>query len=153
MPLSQDVEEMIFNRAFGQPEYRYALLAGAAECLLGGEIWVGKASLRHCIEGGIGYNRLSELTGKTVDDLKDMLDGDSNPQASGLFQIISHIQREEGIRLDVKNVQLEVKDAKSSKRRRKASYARHKLRIARSYGLDNNTPPTGDERSGAGAAG
>ena len=119
----------------------------------GGEIWVGKSSLRHCIEGGIGYHRLSELTGFAAGVLKDMLDGDSNPQAAGLFQIISCIQQEEGIRLEVRNIPSEFQVIPNGKRRRGSRYARHKLRIARSHGADNHSEAAGDERPGAGAAG
>ena len=78
------------------------LLPSTIDLFLGGEIGVGKISLRQAIYSTIGYEKLAGLMGKTPDDIKRMCHPDHDTSVNDLFKIIKHVQKHEGIRLEVK---------------------------------------------------
>ena len=102
MPLTRPHEETIKERAQWDPVYRAMLLPDTIDLLLDGEVRVGKISLHSCIYSTIGYEKLGELMGKSPDDIKQMLHPDYDTSVNDLFKIIGHVQRHEGIRLEVK---------------------------------------------------
>lgn len=102
MPLTRPYEETIKERAQWDPVYRAMLLPDTIDLLLSDDVRVGKISLHHCIYSTIGYEKLGELMGKTPDDIKRMCHPDYDTSVNDLFEIIGHVQRHEGIRLEVK---------------------------------------------------
>ena len=95
------IEDIFRERAQCDPEFRRTMLPDAIDFLLGSEVRVGKIALYHSIYSTIGFERLGELTGKSPKSLKDMLHPDYDTGADDLFEIIGHIRKHEGIRLEV----------------------------------------------------
>src|ERR1700680_1721617 len=101
MPLTQDLKQTIRTRIEKDPDFREALLREGVECLLSGDIDTGKAILRDYINGTIGFEKLSGLTHKPSKSLMRMLGPKGNPQARNLLEVISHLQKAEGLRFEL----------------------------------------------------
>ena len=95
-------DDIVKETAQRDPVFRAMLLPDTIDLLLGGEVRVGKISLRQCIYSTIGYERLGELMGKSPDDIKRMCHPDCDTSVNDLFEIIKHVQQHEGILLEVK---------------------------------------------------
>ena len=95
------IEDIFRERAQCDPEYRKMMLPDAIDLLLADEVSVGKIALYHCIYATIGFERLGELTSKTPDNLRQMLHPDCDTGVNDLFEIIGHIRKHEGVRLEV----------------------------------------------------
>jgi hypothetical protein len=102
MALTKDFKETIQARAQRDPAFRKALLQEGVECLLAGDIDTGKAVLRDYINATIGFEELSQIFDKSSKSLMRMFGPKGNPQASNLFAVISYLQEQEGIHLEVK---------------------------------------------------
>ena len=89
------------KRAQNNPEYRESLLKESVECFLLGDIDTGKKMLRHYINATIGFEELARMTDKSVKSLMRMLGPQGNPRASNLFDIISRLQKKEGLKLEI----------------------------------------------------
>ena len=57
MPLTRDFRETIQARVEHDPAFREELLKEGVECLLSGEVEVGKAVLRDFINATIGFHQ------------------------------------------------------------------------------------------------
>ena len=101
MPLTRDFKETVQARAERDREFREGLLKEGIECLLSGEVEVGKIVLRDYINATIGFEELGSLTGKPPKSLMRMFGPSGNPYARNLFEVISRIQQHEGIQLEV----------------------------------------------------
>ena len=104
MPLTRDFRDTVMARARRDPEFREGLLNEGVEALLRGEVEVGKALLRDYINAAVGFEELGRLTGKPSKSLMRMFGPNGNPQARNLFEVISQLQRHEGVRLEVTSV-------------------------------------------------
>ncbi len=104
MPLTRDFKETIQARAQHDSAFREELLSEAVECLISGDVDVGKTILRDYINATIGFARLGTLTNKPPKSLMRMLGPTGNPQARNMFEMLSHIQEHEGIQFEVKAV-------------------------------------------------
>ena len=102
MPLTRPYDDTLKERAQWDPAFRAMLLPGAIDLLISGEVQVGKIALRHAANSTIGFEKLASLTGKTPECLKRMLTTEGAPSADELFEIIEHIRKHEGVRLEVK---------------------------------------------------
>ena len=102
MSLTKYFKETIQIRAQRDPAFRKVMLQEGSECLLAGDIDTGKAVLRDYINATIGFEELSKVFGKSSKSLMRMFGPKGNPQASNLFAVISYLQEQEGIHLDVK---------------------------------------------------
>lgn len=102
MALSKDFKETIQLRARRDAAFRKALLQEGIECLLAGDIDTGKAVLRDYINATIGFEELSKVFEKSSKSLMRMFGPKGNPQASNLFAVISYLQEQEGVHLEVK---------------------------------------------------
>ncbi len=71
------------------------------ECLLVGELETGKAILRDHINATIGFEKLSGLTHKSAKSLMRMLGPKGNPQARNLLEVIAHLQKTGGLRMEL----------------------------------------------------
>ena len=99
--LTRDFRETILARARRDPEFRDGLLTEGIECLLEGEVDTGKAVLRNYINATIGFDGLAAQSNIPAKSLMRMFGPNGNPQSTNLFGIIAHIQRHEGIHLNV----------------------------------------------------
>ena len=102
MALTKDFKETIQNRAQRDSAFRKALLKEGVECLLAGDVDTGKAVLRDYINATIGFEELSNVFDKSSKSLMRMFGPKGNPQASNLFAVISYLQEQEGIHLEVR---------------------------------------------------
>ena len=101
MPLTRDFKETVQARVRRDPDFRKALLKEGIECLLAGDMDIGKAVLRDYIKATIGFQELSELTDKPAKSLMRMFGPKGNPQAKNLFEVIRYLQEAEKVQLEV----------------------------------------------------
>ena len=104
MALTRDFKETVKARAHRDAAFRETLLRESVECLLAGDLEVGKAMLRQYINATMGFKELGEHTAKSPKSLMHMLGPKGNPQARNLFEILSHLRRHEGLHLKVQAV-------------------------------------------------
>lgn len=102
MALTRDFRETIMARIRRDRAFRRGVLREAVECLLSGEVEVGRSMLRDYIKATCGYTALSEETGIPEKSLIRMFGATGNPQAKNLFLVVACLQRAEGIVLRVK---------------------------------------------------
>lgn len=104
MALTRDFKETVKDRAQRDPAFREGLLREGVECLLVGDIDIGKIVLRDYINATIGFEKLGSLTDKSPKSLMRMFGRSGNPNARNLFDVISRIQEYEGVRLKVQAI-------------------------------------------------
>jgi hypothetical protein len=104
MALTRDFKKTVQARAQRDPAFREGLLTEAVDCLLAGDIDTGKVVLRDYINATMGFDGLGSLTNKPAKSLMRMFGPTGNPHARNLFEVISHIQQHEGVRLEVNAV-------------------------------------------------
>jgi len=101
MPLTRDFKKTIQARIKSDPAFRNELLREGVECLLAGELETGKAILRDYVNATIGFEKLSGLTHKSPKSLMRMLSSKGNPQARNLLELIAHLQKTSGLRMQL----------------------------------------------------
>src|SRR5688572_30032618 len=101
MPLTKDFKETVRARLARSSTVRKAMLEKAVGCWLAGDVDTGKTLLRDYVNGTIGFEKLSTLTGTPAKSLMRMLGPRGNPQARNLFDLLDHLQRLEGARFRV----------------------------------------------------
>ena len=104
MALTREFKEMVQDRARRDPAFREGLLKEGVECLLSGDVDTGKVILRDYINATIGFEGLGSLTNRQPKSLMRMFGPAGNPPARNLFEVIGHIQRHEGVQLEVRTV-------------------------------------------------
>ncbi len=104
MTLTRNFKETVRARAQQDAAFREELLRESVECLLAGDLDVGKALLRNSINATMGFKELGERTAKSSKSLMHMLGPKGNPQARNLFKIIGHLREREGLHLRVHTV-------------------------------------------------
>ena len=101
MPLTRDFRVTVREQLQRDPGFREALLEEGVQCLLAGEVDVGKSVLRDYVNATIGFQELGARTAKSPKSLMRMLSPSGNPQARNLFEIINCLQEREGPHLKV----------------------------------------------------
>ena len=101
MALTKDFKDTIKDRVARDPAFREELLKEGIECLLIGDVDIGKAVLRDYINATIGFDALGTATDKSPKSLMRMFGPKGNPQARNLFEIIAHLQEREGIHFKI----------------------------------------------------
>ncbi len=101
MALTRDFRDTIQARARRDSAYREAMLTEAINSFLSGEVDVGKAILRDYINATIGFEALSRQIGKPSKSLHRMLGPAGNPKTNNFFEVLSFLQRNEGVKLMV----------------------------------------------------
>jgi len=101
MPLTRDFKETIQARIANDPAFPDELLREGVECLLAGELETGKAILRDYINATIGFEKLSDVTNKSAKSLMRMFGPKGNPQARNLLEVIAHLQKSGGLRMEL----------------------------------------------------
>ncbi len=113
MPLTRDFRDTVQARARSDPAFRESLLKEGVECLLAGDIEAGKIILHDYINATVGFKKLGMMTDRPPKSLMRMLGPAGNPHARNIFEIIAHIQRHEGLHLEVSAVR-ESQDAQQA---------------------------------------
>ena len=101
MPLTRAFKETVQARIRQDRKYREELLREGVECLLAGDLDTGKAILRDYINATIGFDELSDLTDRPTKSLMRMMSPTGNPTARNLLDVIGHLQRVEGVELEL----------------------------------------------------
>jgi hypothetical protein len=96
MALTREFNEA---RAARDAAFRKRLLQKAVDCMLAGEVDIGKTVLRYYVNATIGFDALGAATHKSPKALMRMLGLRGNPQARNLFEIVVYLQKNEGLRL------------------------------------------------------
>ena len=102
MALTRDFRETVQARVRRDAAFRKGLLRDAVESLLAGEVAPGKELLRDYINATVGFPKLAKDTRLQVKALHQMFGPKGNPTASNLFGIVAYLQRQEGVRLQVR---------------------------------------------------
>ncbi len=97
MPVTHDFKEAIRARAQRDPRFRKALLRGAVECILNGDLATGKAVLRDYVNAPAGFQNLESRTGIPAKSLMRMLGPKGSPSAANLTSILTALQKAEGV--------------------------------------------------------
>ncbi len=101
MPLSHDFKETIRARAQRDTDFRRELLREAVECVINGELSVGKAVLRDYVNATVGFQGLEEKTQIPAKSLMRMLGPKGSPSAANLSSILTALQKTEGVRFEL----------------------------------------------------
>jgi len=101
MPLTRDFRATVQARATRDPAFRKAMFQEAVGALLGGDSDAGRAGLREYINATIGFERLSVVLGRPEKSLMRMFGPSGNPTAENLLGVISALQAETGVQLEV----------------------------------------------------
>jgi hypothetical protein len=104
MPLTKDFRETVRVRAKRDPAFREALFQEAVQALLGGDLDDGRASLRAYINATVGFERLGKVLKRPQKSLMRMFGPDGNPTAENLLGVISVLQTETGVHLEIRAV-------------------------------------------------
>jgi hypothetical protein len=104
MALTRDFKETIQTRVRHDPAFREELFKEGIQCLLAGDLDTGKAILRDYINATVGFEELSNITEKSAKSLMRMFGPKGNPQARNLFEVLGHLQKKEGVKLEVHSV-------------------------------------------------
>jgi DNA-binding phage protein len=102
VPLTRDFKETIRARVERDPRFRRALLREGVEAMLAGDVATAKTILRDYINATVGFTDLAEATQIPSKSLMRMLGSAGNPRADNLFEIVSFLQRREGVRFEIK---------------------------------------------------
>ena len=104
MALTLDFKKAVKDRVERDPAFREELFKEGIECLLTGDVDTGKAILRDYINATIGFDALGTITDKSPKSLMRMFGPKGNPQARNIFEIIAHLQKQEGFHFKVHTV-------------------------------------------------
>jgi DNA-binding phage protein len=99
MPLTRDFKKTVLARTVSDPAFRDELLRESVECLISGELEIGKAILRDYINATKGFEKLGGVTNKSTKNLMRMLGPKGNPQARNLFEVLALLKKTGGLRL------------------------------------------------------
>ena len=99
--LTRNFTETIMARAGRELAFRDALLAEAVDCLISGEIAVGKALLRDVVEATIGVRELAAELKASPKNLERMLSADGKPTATRLLAVVKALQVAMGVKLGI----------------------------------------------------
>ncbi len=102
MALTRDFKETIRERVQRDPAFRMALLREAADSLLSGDLATAKSVLRDYINATMGFSELSEATHIPSKSLMRMLGPNGNPRADNIVDIMAFVQKNAGVKLQVK---------------------------------------------------
>ena len=101
MALSKDVKQSIRARLQSDYAFRFALLSEAVEALLSNDLLTAKSVLWDYIDATIGFADLSTQCGLSERDLRWMFSASGNPRAASLFNVLSVLQKVQGIHFAV----------------------------------------------------
>jgi DNA-binding phage protein len=103
MTLTRDFKGTIRARVVRDPKFRKELLREGIQSMLAGDVATAKTILRDYINATIGFTELAEATHIPSKSLMRMLGPSGNPRAENLFEVVSFLQRREGVRFQLKS--------------------------------------------------
>lgn len=101
MPITKDFKHTIQARALKDKTFREGLLRESMEYLLADDVQTGKALLRDYINATTGFEELAKRTHKDSKSVMRMLSPSGNPTANNLFDILSVLQKKEGVHYEL----------------------------------------------------
>src|SRR5271165_6297843 len=101
VPLTRSFNDLIKSRVAADPAFRQALFQEAVQTMLDGDVATAKSVLRDYINASIGFERLAAATGSPTKSLMRMFGRHGNPTAENLLGVISVLQKQTGVRLEV----------------------------------------------------
>jgi DNA-binding phage protein len=101
MPLTRSFSDLIKARVEADPAFRQALFQEAVQTMLDGDVATAKSVLRDYINATIGFERLALATGTPAKSLMRMFGPQGNPTAENLLGVISVLQKQTGVHLEV----------------------------------------------------
>jgi DNA-binding phage protein len=101
MGTTKDFNETVRADLQDSPEYRRAYLREAVGCVVSGDVETGKSVLRKYINGTVGFVALGTAVGRSSKTLMQMLSPNGNPTVVNFFEIVSYLQKLEGVALHV----------------------------------------------------
>jgi hypothetical protein len=104
MTLTRDFRETTMELLRSRPGVRRALLREAMNTMIEGDVDTGKSVLRDYINGTIGFPKLAAAMHRSPKSLMRMLGPNGNPQAKNLFELVAVLQRNEGVRLELRSI-------------------------------------------------
>ena len=102
MALTRDFKETIRARVERDPRFGRELLREGIEAMLTGDVATRKVILRDYINATVGFSVVAEATHISSKSLMRMLGPSGNPRAPNLFEVVSFLQRHEGVRFRVR---------------------------------------------------
>jgi DNA-binding phage protein len=102
MALTRHFKVTVKARLERDPAFREALLAEAVNAWLGGERAIANTLLRDLINATLGFERLAAKVKKPSKSLHRMLARNGNPNTANFQAILSVLQKETGVRLQVR---------------------------------------------------
>ncbi len=102
MPLTISFKEIVQERMQREPEFAFTLFQEGVQCLLNGEVDVGKEIIRDYINGTVGFESLGKATDISPKSLMRMFSATGNPQAKNLFPVLAQLQKLSGRPLEVR---------------------------------------------------
>jgi DNA-binding phage protein len=104
MPLTRNFLDTVRARAECDPAFREALFEEAMQALLQGDLDGGRSALRTYINATLGFEKLAAALGRPSKSLMRMFGPNGNPTAENLLGVISALQAETGVHLEVRAV-------------------------------------------------
>lgn len=104
MPLTRSFRDTVRARAKRDPAFREALFQEAMQALLKGDTADGRAALRAYINATVGFERLGKVLRRPQKSLMRMFGPEGNPTAENLLGVISALQDETGVHLEIRAV-------------------------------------------------
>jgi DNA-binding phage protein len=101
MPLTRNFNDLVKSRVAADPAFRQALFREAVQTMLDGDVATAKSALRDYINATIGFERLSLATETPAKSLMRMFGRHGNPTAANLLGVISALQKQTGLHLEV----------------------------------------------------
>jgi DNA-binding phage protein len=101
MALTHDFKETIRARAQSDTDFRQELLREAVECVINGDLAVGKSVLRDYVNATVGFQDLEKKTHIPAKSLMRMLGPKGSPSAANLSSILTALQKTEGIHFEL----------------------------------------------------
>ncbi len=102
MNVTRNFKELVQHRISRDPEFGAALLREGIDSMLAGDIDSGKAILRDYIKATVGFEKLGEATDMPAKSLSRMFGPRGNPLARNLFGVVSYLQKQAGVQLQVR---------------------------------------------------
>ena len=102
MALTRSFKETIQARFARDTAFRDALFGEAIDAFLQGDSETGKAVLRDLINGTVGFEKLARRIRRPSKSLHRMLGSRGNPTTENFFAVMHALQRETGVRLEVR---------------------------------------------------
>jgi hypothetical protein len=102
MALTRDFKETVRARAQRDPAFRRELLREGMEYFLAGDVETGKSLLRDYINATVGFKQLAVTVHRSPKSLMRMLGPSGNPHARNLFEIVSCLRQQAGVKFKLK---------------------------------------------------